>query len=380
MNLIFISTDKNIAKESSDVRKRMEHYGTLVEEIEILLLGASIQGQSKISPRVTLHGISGNKWQSVWKAFWLAKKLSRPKKSLKKAETVIVAQDPFELGFLGWIVSSISGSPLNVQVHIDFFSPYFKSESFRQRFQSWLASFVLKRADSIRVVSAKIASYLVEKLGLPPSKIVIAPVFVDIDALRARPVTIDLHREYPEFEWIVLTASRFVKQKNIPLGVEAFDLFRKSHPKTGLIIVGSGPEIDTIKKVVRSKDLGSSVRIGSWPNEFASCMKSSDAFLLSSDYEGWGMTVIEAAALGKPIIMTDVGCAGEFLIHEKNGLIVQTRDPQAIQGALEKLYSNRAYAKNMAMAADRGATTYMSREENDQLLLQSWKNTLDADK
>ncbi len=369
MKLIILSIDHNLLNRESATSLRMSHYGTYVGEIDVILVGAS--GESlNLSQNVRVYPVAGtNKASSSFKALSLARQLV-------KSDTVIVVQDPFEMGLWGLVVSWITKCPLNVQIHIDFFSPYFRRQSVRQYLQSMIAPFVLRRADSVRAVSGKIAEYLKDELGVDAKKITIAPVFVDLNIIKNKSVTIDLHSKFPQFDWIILVACRYVKQKNIPLAIEAFEIFKKTHPKAGLVIAGSGPEESTIKEIVVEKDLEESVKIGSWADEFASCMKTCDTFLLSSDYEGWGMTVIEAASLGKPVIMTDVGCANEFLIHEKDGLIVPTRDPEALAVAMSKYYDNRAFAKNMGLAAERSASTYMTMEENDMLMKKSWESAV----
>ncbi len=372
MHLIALSIDRSIFKENSAVRARMEQYGTLVNGMDIIALGAEKQAHMqpvKLKNNVMVHAAPGNKLASVFAALQIAKKIARP-------DTVIISQDPFELGLVGLIISWITSRPLHVQVHIDFFNPFFRQESIRQRFQAMLAPFVLSRAKSIRVVSGKIGYYLRNELGISAKKITIAPVFIDLEIIKNKPVTIHLHTRFPEFEWIVLAPSRYVKQKNLPLAIDAFQLFLKSHPKAGLVIAGAGPEEENLKKIVAEKGLFRSVKIGSWTDQFASCMKTCDAFLLSSDYEGWGMTVIEAASLGKPVVMTDIGCAGEFLIDKKNGLVVPARDPQAIANGLEAYYSDRVFAENMAKAAQNDAGTHMTLSEYDTLMKKSWESAL----
>ncbi|MDE2172818.1 MAG: glycosyltransferase family 4 protein, partial [Patescibacteria group bacterium] len=368
-----ISIDHAIFIEGSPVRARMEHFGALVDGIDIISLGAS-EGNSvlKLANGVTVHPIASNsKIAAGWTAIRMAKKLARE-------NTVVVSQDPFELGLIGVVASWLTRRPLNVQVHIDFFNPYFRQESLRQRFQALIAPISLFRAASIRAVSGKIATYLRDSLDISASKITIAPIFVDMQKVQTMPTSVDLHALYPQYDWIVLVAARYVRQKNIRLAIEAFELFRESHPKAGLVIAGRGREEQAIRDMIVDRSLERSVQLGSWSDQFVSCMRTSDVFVMSSDYEGWGMTVVEAAACGKPIIMTDVGCAGEFIVSEKNGLVVPPRDPAALSAALEHYYVNRAFALNMGKAALRDASTYMTVDENDQLALASWQHAIEA--
>jgi glycosyltransferase involved in cell wall biosynthesis len=51
-------------------------------------------------------------------------------------------------------------------------------------------------------------------------------------------------------------------------------------------------------------------------------MRSASAYVLSSNYEGWGRVLIESLVAQLPIVTTDVGCAGEVVIHNHHGLVV----------------------------------------------------------
>ena len=368
--IIAIGTDASIFSKGSALAKRMEHYGLSVDGIDVLVPGASGNGPIKLGNNVTAYPLSGNKFIAALKCIRLGVSLA------EKDRTIVSVQDPFEVGLIGLVISRLRSVPLHVQIHIDFFSPYFRNESWRQRFQAVIAPFVLRRAASVKAVSEKIATYLRDSLEIDAKKITIAPIYVDASEIRSRPSTVDLHAKYPQFDWIVLVACRYVNQKNISLAIEAFRMFSRAHPKAGLVVAGSGPEEENLRSLVAGLGLNDSMIVGSWTGEFASCMRTSDVFLMSSNYEGWGMTIIEAAALGKPIIMTNVGCAGEFLINEKNGLVVPVRDSVAMAAALVRLYSNRAFGLNMGQEAKRSADTYMIREESDALMLQSWKSAL----
>lgn len=395
MKIIALSLDHALIDPNSAVFRRMQRYGAFVERIDVIALGvenpqpsasqpaAGVAGDPiQLEPNVFVHAVgTGSRIAQFFRALALARKLasgSKQPSGLPEApaandpKTLISVQDPFESGIWGLLAAMLCRARLHVQVHIDFFSPHFWAESARQRFQAAMAPFVLRRAHSIRVVSEKLARYVHNELGIDSRKIVIAPVYVDIGSIKSAPITVDLHALYLQFDPIVLVACRFVKQKNVPLAIEAFEIFKKQQPKAGLVIVGSGREQEAIEKLVKERDLTAAVKIGGWTKEFASCMKTCDMFLMSSDYEGWGMTVVEAAALGKPIVMTDVGCAGEFLLNDVNGQVVPVRDPEAMAAALERYAKDRAYGRRMGQEASLRAGSYMSRDENDALVRKSW--------
>ena len=99
----------------------------------------------------------------------------------------------------------------------------------------------------------------------------------------------------------------------------------KKYPNTELWIVGDGLERKKLELEIAKYKLENSVKLFGWQNNPDEFYSQADAFLLTSNYEGWGMVVIEAADYGLPIIMTDVGCAGELIENEKSGLVVPVK-------------------------------------------------------
>jgi len=100
--------------------------------------------------------------------------------------------------------------------------------------------------------------------------------------------------------------SRLEKEKNIPLAISAMKDMTKKYPKIGLVIVGSGSEKKNLK-------LNNNVVLDGWRDKetIYSYYKSADLLLVTSDYEGYGLTIIEALASGLPVLSTDVGIARE---------------------------------------------------------------------
>lgn len=377
--LLLISIDSAILEKGSSARSRMEHYASLVDKLDIIALNASVDSQQSHLPIRFADNAFIYPIQKSWKLLALLKAF-RVAIHLADHSTILSVQDPFELGIFGLLIRWKTKCALHVQVHIDFFSPYFAGESLRSRIQSIIAPYVLKRADGVRAVSSRIKKYLVSHLHIAEDRVIVVPVFVNIDSVREVSVTVDLHRIFPEFDWIVLVAARYVKQKNIPLAISAFGLFLRSVEKekgknVGLVIAGSGPEEGYIRRLVEEKKMENQVKVGSWTSDFASCMKTCDVFLLSSDYEGWVRTVMEAASLGKPIIMTDVESSGEFIVNESNGLVVPLRDVNAMAAAMGRLYREPQFASGLGLAAQASVSVFSKRKDNDRLMIESWQRS-----
>jgi glycosyltransferase involved in cell wall biosynthesis len=253
---------------------------------------------------------------------------------------VITAQDPFEMGIVGTVLRAMLRVPLNVQEHGDFFSaPHWRTETVMNRIRYLIGLFVLRRADSVRVVSKRIQDTLIRK-GVAPEKISVLPVRTDIQKWINGKTTVDLHAQYPNASPIILTAGRLVAQKNIDVLLLAFAKTVKRLPKALLVIIGTGAEERRLKQKAQTLGISECVVFMPWTDDLVSYMKTADIYALSSDYEGWGRVLVEAMACGLPVVTTDVGCAGEVFIDDRHGKIVPIRDADAFADALIALGLN----------------------------------------
>jgi glycosyltransferase involved in cell wall biosynthesis len=143
------------------------------------------------------------------------------------------------------------------------------------------------------------------------SRIIILPIWTDIDSIRNRIVTSesDLKHKFPEFRKIILIVARLESEKNIELSLLAFKKIMRLDGGIGLVIVGSGSKKEWLEKLVKSLNIETGVRFIGWMSDVASLFKSSDLLLITSFYEGYGLSIVEAMACGCPVVSTDVGVA-----------------------------------------------------------------------
>lgn len=230
----------------------------------------------------------------------------------RRGITEITCQDPFLTGMAGVSLARRFHLPLELQVHTDIGSPNFPY-TLANKFRKALALSYLKKADKIRVVSLRVQKYLTDMLGIAAEKISIRPIAVDTDRVKNAPVTVDLHTKYPQFEKIVLVASRLEPEKNIALAINAWAEVVKGAPRAGLVIVGRGSCEQSLKSLVARLGLTNAIIFESWADQATlfSYYKTADAFLSTSLFEGYGMTLVEAQAAGCLIVSTDAGIARE---------------------------------------------------------------------
>ena len=139
-------------------------------------------------------------------------------------------------------------------------------------------------------------------------------------------------------------------QKNFSMLIRMMAEFIKQEPHAVLILVGDGPDKETYNVQRTTYNVKDNVIIEPWraSNDLASFYKCFDALLISSNYEGWGLVATEAMAAGLPVIMTDVGLAGEVVRDDANGRVVPVGDAEAFLAACLDLCEHpekrRAYA------------------------------------
>lgn len=156
-----------------------------------------------------------------------------------------------------------------------------------------------------------------------------------------------------EREKRIVSVGRLDANKNHEMIIRAFAKLAKKYPAHTLAIYGEGELREHLQELIAS--LGLSARVflpGVIPNVAEEIEKAS-MFLLVSYSEGVSNALIEAMALGLPVIATDVPSGGtvELIRHGENGLIIPVGDEEALAGAMDKLLSEPDFARRLGSEA-----------------------------
>lgn len=133
---------------------------------------------------------------------------------------------------------------------------------------------------------------------------------------------------------------RLIKEKNFPLLLDIFEKLKKIDSEYNLKIIGSGPEEVNILKIIEKNKLLNVELVGAKENkEVLNLIQESQALILSSNYEQWGLVANEAIKFNIPVIITDnCGAAEDIIIDRINGFII--RDKQFDEKELHTYLSN----------------------------------------
>ncbi len=335
MKVMLIGTDRKLFTLGSPVLSRTLEYAKKIEELHVLVFTLKSEGHAfKKVGNLFLHPTNSiTKWFYVFNAKKLGVKIILENKFVK-GDSVISSQDPFQTGHVGLFLKNRFSFPFQVQIHTDFLSRHFRS-SFLNKIRVRVSKKIIPKADGIRVVSSVIADSLKKefpKLSVTPS---ILPVFVDIEKIFHTPITHDLEKEFPQFKFTIFMASRLTKEKRFDTALFALKKIIKQYPHAGLVIAGDGPQKSYIEALAKRLKIDKHVALIGWQNDLVSYYKTCDTFLLTSEYEGYGMTLIEAGAAGAMIVTTKAGVAQTSLFDdERNAHVCPVGDDECIANCI----------------------------------------------
>lgn len=362
--ILVIGTDITIFKQNSPAGLRIREYARLFDEYHMIIYSGRGFKPEAASP-LFLHPTNSKFYfLRPFDAFRIGKKVIK-----ERGIKLVSVQDPAETGIVGWLLKKMLGVKLHIQIHADFLPPFFRESSWKEQLRYRLAKFIIPRGDAFRVVSKRIANSLSSKLLVPSSKISILPIFVDRAKIAATKPSFDLRQKYPQFDFIILMVSRLTREKNIGMAIEAFSELVKEFPKSGLVIVGDGPERQFLQATSYKLQAADSVRFEGWQNDLVSYYKGADVYLLTSNFEGYGRTVVEAAAAGCPVIMTDVGVAGEVIRDKETGRVVKVNDIYGLAGVLRWVKWNSEKMSQMGQKAQTEVLSLPPKSWEDYLMM-----------
>ena len=143
----------------------------------------------------------------------------------------------------------------------------------------------------------------------------------------------DRHAAGDEFIW--LATGRFTNAKDYPTMIRAFS--RLSAPNSELWILGDGELKPEIKWEIQREGLADRIKLLGTTDDVPSYMSAADGFVLSSQWEGFGLVVAEAMACELPVVATRCGGPEEIVIDGETGYLCEPRDPAALAAKMDRL-------------------------------------------
>jgi glycosyltransferase involved in cell wall biosynthesis len=141
--------------------------------------------------------------------------------------------------------------------------------------------------------------------------------------------------------------------KNIDVAIMAFEKVLVEFPDAVFKIAGSGESVPHLKKLVKERGLGKSVKFyGHVTDELREKLyKSAWLMIQPSTMEGWGITVIEANSCATPVIASNVSGLKDSVIDGKTGILVPPGNIDLFAKGIVKIFKNNSLRRKMALAS-----------------------------
>ncbi|MFN2437850.1 MAG: N-acetyl-alpha-D-glucosaminyl L-malate synthase BshA [Chitinophagaceae bacterium] len=196
-----------------------------------------------------------------------------------------------------------------------------------------VVAFSINQSDAITAVSQNLRDETYRTFKIE-KEIAVIHNFVDVARFNRKPIDAFKKVIAPEGERVLLHASNFRKIKRVQDVVKIFDNVLKEIPAK-LLFVGDGPERATAEGLARDLGICDEIRFVGKQEQMEDILAIADLFLLTSEYESFGLAALEAMAAGVPVVSTNAGGLGEIMIDAETGYMgnvgdVATMSQQAI--------------------------------------------------
>jgi len=210
----------------------------------------------------------------------------------------------------------------------------------------------------IITISDAIGRWLVATEGLPAAKMQTIHYGLDGSELQRGLAAVPMRGEGRGLGTpVVGTVTRLLEQKGVHVLIAAFAACVRRHPTASLVIAGDGPARADLERLAGECGVGDRVHFLGYVGhpQVLRWIESFDIFAFPSFGEGFGLAILEAMLLGKPVVASDVMAIPEIAGDDTTGVLVPPGDVRALAGAIDALLSDPARRRDLGSAGRRRA-------------------------
>jgi glycosyltransferase involved in cell wall biosynthesis len=234
---------------------------------------------------------------------------------------------------------------------------------------NWLNRRLTPLTDAFIAVAPPHGRHLVEHEGFPPEKVRVIPNGVDVERFRPRPDLRDAVRrelEIPAAAPAVGIVAALRPEKNHELFLEAAANVAGRRPDARFVIIGDGPRRGDLEQRARELGLAGAVRFVGARSDVPELLSALELFALTSHNEANPVSILEAMAVGLPVVATNVGSISDSVEHGVSGFLVNPGDGEETASRWLELLADEPLRRTMGEAgrsrvADRWSLEVMVR-------------------
>lgn len=200
----------------------------------------------------------------------------------------------------------------------------------------------------IIAISSTTKKSLVHDYGIPPEKIIVIPVGINLDEFKP----LDDIKKIPSS---ILYVGRLDKRKGVQYLIRALRYVVKGFPMAKLYIIGNGNLRDSLEKLARNEKVDDHVTfLGKVPmKDLVKWYNKAEVFVLPSLFEGFGIVVLEAMACGTPVIGTKVAGIVDIIENKKTGILVPPEDEKKLGEEIKRILNSPKMRKKIVYISRR---------------------------
>ena len=244
---------------------------------------------------------------------------------------------------------------------------YLKAEDVLSRFADW----VIPNSEAGR-------KYLIQR-GIDPSRIIVIYNGINLSRLSANKEGVEQVKQklgVPLEGKVVGVMARLFPQKDHVTFLRAAAIINQTVPDTRFALVGDGPLRSYLENLSQELGLASKTVFFGEQQDVGTYLSTFDVAVLTSEAEGCSNSLLEAMALGKPVVATDVGGNRELVHHGETGLLVPFGNDEAVAGAILSLIRDSEAARAMGRRARENVAGQFSLEKMVQEYQSLYEETL----
>ena len=206
----------------------------------------------------------------------------------------------------------------------------------------------------ICAVSESTRRFLVTHEGVPEERATTIPNGIDLALFQPRPdARADARKRWalPEDAFVIAGIGRLIYQKNFALFLDVAAGVLKRHPRAFFVLAGTGPDETALRAQAAQLGIAERVRFLGYVGEMTALYPALDLLLLTSRYEGLPITILEAMAVGIPIVASRLDGVQEVLRDGEDSALVAEGERDGFVARVDELIAQPALARRYADAA-----------------------------
>ncbi len=243
----------------------------------------------------------------------------------------LVVTHDYKANFVGRRAARLGAIPWIAVAH------GYTAEDLKVRVFEALDRRALRRADAVVVVSEALRERL-RRGGVPEDRLHGVDNGIDVArVIEAAEASRDRARAAlgaSEGDALVVALGRTSPEKGQDLLLEAFARLAESRPALRLALVGDGPLLEGLARRADAAGLRERVALPGWRDDGPACLAVADVVVMPSRSEGLPIALLEALAVGTPVVVTDVGAMADVVEGGSAGLVVPPNDVAALADAI----------------------------------------------